>query len=81
MASEICARAGILPTRKAKKITKKDAENIKLATDSLLKQSIKNKGVTFAGGYVDANGLKGEGLNNLVVFYQDICGLCRLDVN
>ena len=77
MACEICARAGILPTRKAKKITKKDAENIKLATDSLLKESIKNKGVTFAGGYVDANGSKGEGLNNLVVFFQEICGLCK----
>lgn len=77
MASEICARAGILPTRTAKRITKKDAEKIKQASDSLLKQSIKNKGVSFYGGYVDANGSNGEGLKNLVVFYQDICGLCH----
>ena len=77
MASEICARAGIMPTRSAKKITKLDSVKIKSATDSLLKQSIKNKGVTFAGGYMDANGSKGEGLSNLVVFYQDICGLCK----
>jgi formamidopyrimidine-DNA glycosylase len=77
MASEICARAGIMPTRKAFRITKKDAEKIKFASDSLLKQSIENKGVTFAGGYVDANGSKGDGLSNLVVFYQEICGLCK----
>ncbi len=77
MASEICARSSILPTRRAKKISKKDAENIKAATDSLLKQSIQNKGVTFSGGYLDANGSKGEGLNNLVVFYQEVCGLCK----
>jgi formamidopyrimidine-DNA glycosylase len=77
MASEICARAGILPTKLARKISKSASEKIKLATDSLLNQSIKNHGVTFAGGYKDANGANGEGLSNLVVFYQEICGLCK----
>lgn len=77
MASEICALAKILPTRLAKNISSKDAERIKAAADSLIKRSIASQGVTFSGGYADAFGLKGDGLAELVVFYQKICGMCK----
>lgn len=77
MASEICARAGILPTRLLKDLSKINCQHIVKATKSVLNQAIKNNGTTFAGGYTDATGSKGEGVKNLVVFYQDLCGLCK----
>ncbi|TNF01251.1 MAG: Fpg/Nei family DNA glycosylase [Deltaproteobacteria bacterium] len=77
IASEICARAGIRPTRKCGKVTRSEADKIREATESVLKGSIENNGMTFSGGYSDTRGEKGEGVQNLVVFYQDVCGLCR----
>ncbi len=77
MASEICARAHIRPTRKMKTLRKADCVALIESTKSVLEDSIKNNGTTFAGGYPDAYGDKGEGVQNLVVFYQKICGLCK----
>lgn len=77
MSCEICALAKIRPTRKAKTLSKNDCQNILTATKLVIHDSIKNNGLTFSGGYTDANGEKGEGLKNLVVFYQKICGLCK----
>ena len=77
IASEICARAGIRPSRRCGKVTKTEAAKIVEATDSVLNGSLENNGMTFSGGYSDAYGEKGEGVQNLVVFYQKICGLCK----
>jgi formamidopyrimidine-DNA glycosylase len=77
MASEVCARAFIRPTRKMAKLTRKDCENLIKATRSVLEDSIANNGTTFSGGYLDANGEKGEGVQNLLVFYQKHCGICN----
>ncbi|MCR9205418.1 MAG: hypothetical protein NXH75_12620, partial [Halobacteriovoraceae bacterium] len=77
IASEICARAGIRPTRKCGKITQTEVSKIVAATKSVLEGSIKNNGMTFSGGYADTKGEKGEGVKDLVVFYQKVCGLCH----
>jgi formamidopyrimidine-DNA glycosylase len=77
IASEICARAGIRPTRKTGKVTKKEAQVISEVTKLVLDQSIKSNGMTFSGGYSDTEGVVGEGVNNLVVFYQKVCGICQ----
>ena len=76
MASEICARAGIRPTRRMKTLTKKELERIIKATRIVLDHTINTGGTTFSGGYQDAHGNKGEGVKNLVVFHQETCGLC-----
>ena len=76
IASEICARAGIRPTRRCGKVTRKDAEKIADVTKIVLDQSLASNGMTFSGGYSDTSGDIGEGVKNLVVFYQDLCGLC-----
>jgi formamidopyrimidine-DNA glycosylase len=77
IASEICARAGIRPTRKTGKVTKKEATLIAEVTKLVLDQSIEANGMTFSGGYSDTSGEKGAGVQNLVVFYQKTCGLCK----
>lgn len=80
IACEICALAGIRPTRKAKTITKREAEMMALAAKKIIHKQIQNKGLTFSGGYSDAFGNKGQGVENLVVFNQKICGLCHESV-
>lgn len=77
IANEICARAGIRPTRRAGKVTRAECDKIIEGTQSLLEGTLKNKGVAFSGGYADTNGEIGEGLNNLVVFWQETCGMCK----
>ena len=77
MASEICARARILPDRLACKVSKKDAERLLESTKILLDNTLDSGGTTFSGGYQDAFGEKGEGVKNLVVFYQDVCRMCN----
>ncbi len=77
IANEVCARAKILPNKLCKKLSLSDAKRIKKAFSSILKDSIKHKGVTFQGGYTDAHGEKGQGVSNLVVFHQKICGMCK----
>ena len=76
LASEICAHAGIRPDRLCSKIDDQDVMSILKSIKKVINQSVKYQGTTFQGGYRDVNGSKGEGVKNLVVFYQQICGLC-----
>lgn len=76
MASEICARSGILPTRLVGEVTYDEIAKIKKAMDLVVSGAIETKGTTFSGGYRDANGSKGEGVKHLVVFYQAHCQMC-----
>jgi len=77
MASEICARAGILPTRLSGNITAEEIHKIKTAIDIVVSGAVKTSGTTFSGGYRDANGEKGLGVQHLVVFHQKICQMCK----
>jgi len=76
IANEICARAGIRPTRKCKLIKKDDFPKILHAIKEVLSPALASGGTTFQGGYRDATGEKGKGVDHLVVFYQKICKLC-----
>ena len=76
IASEICARAGIRPTRRCGKVTKKECQKIVHATNEVLNPIMKSNGLTFSGGYSDTSGEKGEGLQHLVVFWQKECQMC-----
>ncbi|MBT3236414.1 MAG: Fpg/Nei family DNA glycosylase [Bdellovibrionales bacterium] len=77
LASEICAHAGILPFRQLSSLNRADATQLIKATKKSLNFALKAQGTTFAGGYRDASGERGEGVKNLVVFYQDCCRLCN----
>jgi formamidopyrimidine-DNA glycosylase len=77
IANEICAHAGVRPTRKNKTLTLKELEALYRGSQIVLEASLKGGGVTFQGGYQDTTGSKGEGVQNLVVFYQEICRLCH----
>lgn len=77
MASEICARAGILPTRITGEITAEEIHKIKQAIEIVVSGAVKTNGTTFSGGYRDANGNKGEGVQHLVVFHQNFCQMCK----
>ena len=77
IACEICAFARILPDRVCSSFTDHEVKAILKATKSILNKSIKSNGLTFSGGYVDAFGNKGMGVQNLVVFHQKFCGLCK----
>ncbi len=76
MASEICARSGILPTRLCGDIESSEIIKIKNAMDLVVSGAVETKGTTFSGGYRDALGEKGEGVKHLVVFYQHHCQMC-----
>jgi formamidopyrimidine-DNA glycosylase len=77
IANEICARAGIRPTRRNSKITKKETQQLLTGTQSILEDTLKTNGTTFSGGYADTTGEAGTGVANLVVFYQPTCRLCH----
>jgi formamidopyrimidine-DNA glycosylase len=77
IANEICARAGIRPTRKCSKIKKGEFAKIFRAIALVLNPALESGGTTFQGGYRDTTGEKGLGVNHLVVFYQKICQLCH----
>ncbi|MFA6237764.1 MAG: DNA-formamidopyrimidine glycosylase family protein [Bacteriovorax sp.] len=77
MASEICARAGILPTRLTGDITAPEIHKIKSAIHVVVTGAVNGSGTTFSGGYRDANGDKGLGVQHLVVFHQKLCQMCR----
>ncbi|MBN2341312.1 MAG: Fpg/Nei family DNA glycosylase [Deltaproteobacteria bacterium] len=77
IACEVLAHARILPTRTAGSITTSDHQQIVLAMKKVLSGSLKKRGLTFSGGYTDATGSRGAALDNLVVFHQQICGLCE----
>jgi formamidopyrimidine-DNA glycosylase len=76
IASEICARAGIRPTRRNKLIREKEIQKLLTATKIVIDGTLKTNGTTFSGGYTDASGEKGQGVGHLVVFYQETCQLC-----
>lgn len=77
IANEICARAGIRPTRKCRLVKKEEFPKILIAIHEVLAPALASGGTTFQGGYRDASGEKGKGADHLVVFYQKICQLCK----
>ena len=77
IANEICARAGIRPTRKCKAVKKDEFPKILKAIKKVLAPAIASGGTTFQGGYRDSTGEKGQGVQHLVVFYQKICQMCK----
>lgn len=77
IANEICARAGIRPTRKCRQIKKEEFSKILRAIKDVLAPALASGGTTFQGGYRDATGEKGKGVDHLVVFYQKTCQLCK----
>lgn len=77
MASEICALAGVRPTRKCVRLTVNEIEKLFDAIHLVVKGMVEANGNTFQGGYQDAFGESGGGLNRLVVFYQERCGMCK----
>lgn len=77
IANEICARAGIRPTRKCKNIKRDEFPKILKAIHDVLAPAISSGGTTFQGGYRDSSGEKGQGVQHLVVFYQKVCQLCK----
>lgn len=77
IANEICARAGIRPTRKCSKVKKEEFPKLLKAIHDVLEPAIASGGTTFQGGYRDSSGEKGLGVQHLVVFYQKICQMCR----
>jgi formamidopyrimidine-DNA glycosylase len=77
IANEICARAGIRPTRKCRLVKKAEFPKLLNAIGEVLHPALASGGTTFQGGYRDASGEKGKGVAHLVVFYQKICQLCH----
>lgn len=77
IANEICARAGIRPTRKCRLIKKEEFPKILQAIQDVLNPAIASGGTTFQGGYRDSTGERGQGVQHLVVFYQKICQMCK----
>ncbi|GAB4422771.1 MAG: bifunctional DNA-formamidopyrimidine glycosylase/DNA-(apurinic or apyrimidinic site) lyase [Bacteriovoracaceae bacterium] len=79
MACEICALAGVRPTRKCGKVTRAECEKMIEATHQVINGQINHSGLSFSGGYKDTTGSDGGGLSSLVVFHQDKCGMCGGD--
>jgi len=77
IANEICARAKILPTRICSEIKTKEFPLILEAIQDVLAPALESGGTTFQGGYRDATGEKGKGVDHLVVFYQKTCQMCK----
>ena len=77
IANEICAHAGVLPFRLVASLKLQEREKLYRAVDTVLAAPIQMGGVTFGGGYQDAYGEKGRGVQSLVVFYQKKCQLCQ----
>lgn len=77
IASEVCARAGIRPTRKCKDVKKAEFPKILKAIHKVIAPALKSGGTTFQGGYRDSTGERGEGLDHLVVFWQKTCQMCK----
>ena len=76
MASEICALAHILPTRRLHQISFKEIKKLHRASIKVVDRQLKHQGLSFSGGYKDAHGQRGEGLDHFVVFHRDSCGAC-----
>lgn len=78
IANEICARAGIRPTRKCSKVKKEEFPKLLKAIHQVIAPAIASGGTTFQGGYRDSSGEKGLGVQHLVVFYQKVCQVCKV---
>lgn len=76
IANEICARAGIRPTRKCKAVKLDEFPKMFQAIKDVLEPALLSGGTTFQGGYRDSTGERGLGVQHLVVFYQKTCQLC-----
>jgi formamidopyrimidine-DNA glycosylase len=63
--------------RLCKSLTKSDAKKIVCAVRKILTGAISAGGLSFSGGYKDVSGKRGEALKYLVVFHQEVCGLCQ----
>lgn len=77
IANEICAHGRVRPDRKIASLSEKEIKKLFLGINKVLDPTIKSGGTTFAGGYRDTTGAKGNGVNHLVVFYQKTCQLCK----
>jgi formamidopyrimidine-DNA glycosylase len=77
IANEICARAGIRPSRKCSAVKKAEFPKILKAIHAVIGPALKSGGTTFQGGYRDSTGESGAGLDHLVVFWQKTCQMCK----
>ena len=77
IANEICAHGGVLPHRLVATLNRAEIKRLYLAVDKVLTPTIGHGGTAFGGGYRDASGERGTGVQHLVVFYQATCQLCR----
>ncbi|MEM1158287.1 MAG: DNA-formamidopyrimidine glycosylase family protein [Verrucomicrobiota bacterium] len=77
IANEICAHGGVLPHRKVKSLTAREFTKLYQGVAKVLDPTIGLGGTAFGGGYRDANGETGNGVEHLMVFYQQTCQLCR----
>jgi formamidopyrimidine-DNA glycosylase len=77
IANEICAHGRVLPTRLVKSLGPKEMKQLYQGIFKVLNPTINSGGTTFAGGYRDTTGNKGNGVNHLVVFYQKTCQICK----
>jgi len=77
IASEICAHGGVRPHRRVQTLSRAEIEQLFMGVDKVLTPTIGKGGTAFGGGYRDANGERGTGVQHLVVFYQFTCQLCR----
>ncbi|MGZ0656626.1 Fpg/Nei family DNA glycosylase [Coraliomargarita sp. W4R53] len=77
IANEICAHARVLPHRQVKTLSAADLGKLYRAVSTVIDGTITRGGVAFGGGYRDTKGDKGTGVQNLVVFYQQQCQLCK----
>jgi formamidopyrimidine-DNA glycosylase len=76
IANEVCAFAGVRPDREIGTLKVSEIKKLFESFKIVLDRSLKSGGVTFQGGYRDANGQRGEGVSGLVVFHQKVCQLC-----
>ncbi|HZO82073.1 MAG TPA: bifunctional DNA-formamidopyrimidine glycosylase/DNA-(apurinic or apyrimidinic site) lyase [Candidatus Binataceae bacterium] len=77
-ASEILFRAGIRPTRRAERVTRREIERIVAATAPILRAAIGNRGTTFRS-YRDSRGRPGRFAERLMVYGREgkpclVCG-------
>jgi len=77
IANEICAYAGVLPYRLVHTLSAREVSKLYRSVSTVIGGTISRGGVAFGGGYRDTKGDKGSGVQNLVVFYQQQCQLCK----
>ena len=77
IANEICARAKVLPNRVIETLVESEIKKLYKHVFTVIDGATQTGGTTFAGGYADTTGSKGNGVGHLVVFYQKICQMCK----